>query len=45
MQANKSKLFIAGLLAAQAAEALNLGNEQASTAPAALAQIQTESAV
>ena len=43
MQANKSKLFIAGLLAANAAKALTLGGDQADNAPAALAQVQSGS--
>ena len=45
MQAYKSKLIIAGLLTAQAAKALNIGNEQTRPPPAALAQIQAASAV
>ena len=45
MQANTSKLIVAGLLAANTARALHLGGEQTSTAPAALAQVQSESAV
>jgi hypothetical protein len=46
MQANKpKKLILASLLAANAAKALHLGGEQTSTAPAALAQVQSESAV
>jgi len=45
MSANKSKLIFAGLLAANAAKALHLGSDQATTAPASLAQIQAESAV
>jgi hypothetical protein len=43
MQANKSKLFIAGLLAANAAKALTLGGDQADSAPATLAQVQSGS--
>lgn len=43
MQANKSKLLIAGLLAANAAKALTLGGDQDNTAPVALAQVQSGS--
>ena len=45
MQANKSKLFIAGLLAANAAKALTLGGDRATAAPAGLAQVQSSSAI
>lgn len=42
MQANKSKLLIAGLLAANAAKALTLTGES-DNAPVALAQVQAGS--